>query len=147
MRNVKGRKEVKKIHKTVKAKQNHFYFKEKRVYAGDFWATENTTGFRIQLTINKVVRKRKLLRNEKKNMKIMIIRRKSRKKKSENKMQFPRGGVPRPPAPNHTRGEVFRPPSQIENNPYCALVARLRLPLDHLETVSYNRINCRCTEF
>ena len=79
-------------------------------------------------------------------MKIMIIRRKSRKK-SENKMQFPRGGVPRPPAPNHTRGEVFRPPSQIENNPYCALVARLRLPLDHLETVSYNRINCRCTEF
>ena len=56
-------------------------------------------------------------------------------------MQFPRGGVPRPPAPNHTRGEVFRPPSQIENNPYCALVARLQLPLDHLETV------CRCTEF
>ena len=29
MRNVKGRKEVKKIHKTVKAKQNHFYLKEK----------------------------------------------------------------------------------------------------------------------
>ena len=29
MRNVKGKKEVKKIHKTVKAKQNHFYFKEK----------------------------------------------------------------------------------------------------------------------
>ena len=29
MRNVKGRKQVKKIHKTVKVKQNHFYFKEK----------------------------------------------------------------------------------------------------------------------
>ena len=27
MRNVKGRKQVKKIHKTVKVKQNHFYFK------------------------------------------------------------------------------------------------------------------------
>ena len=39
-------------------------------------------------------------------------------------MQFPRGGVPRPPAPNHTRGEVFRPPSQIENNPYCVIRTR-----------------------
>ena len=57
-------------------------------------------------------------------MKIMIIRRKSRKKKSENKMQFPRGGVPWPPASNHTRGEVFRPPSQIENNPYCVVRTR-----------------------
>ena len=52
--------------------------------------------------------------------------------------------TPCPPAPNHTRGEVIRPPSQIKNNSYSvipatsmtslALVARPRLPLDHLET-------------
>ena len=36
-------------------------------------------------------------------------------------MQFPREGVPRPPAPNHTRGEVSQPPSQIENNPHCVI--------------------------
>ena len=28
-----------------------------------------------------------------------------------------------------------------------ALVARLRLPPDHLETASYISINCRCSEF
>ena len=33
MRNIKGGKEVKKIHKTVKAKQNYFYFKEKESLA------------------------------------------------------------------------------------------------------------------
>ena len=83
----------------------------------------------------------------------MRIRKKNRKD-CKNKMQIPRGGVTRPqaslrvtpcpPAPNHTRGEVIRPPSQIKNNSYSvipatsmtslALVARPRLPLDHLET-------------
>ena len=57
-------------------------------------------------------------------------------------MQIPRGGV-------------TRPPSQIENNSYnvirtatsmtsLALVARLRLLLDHLEITCYISINCRC---
>ena len=29
--------------------------------------------------------------------------------------------TPYPPAPNHTRGEVIRPPSQIENNSYSVI--------------------------
>ena len=63
--------------------------------------------------------------------------------------------TPCPSAPNHTRGEVIRPPSQIENNSYnvirtatsmtsLALVARLRFQLDHLEIACYISINCRC---
>ena len=66
--------------------------------------------------------------------------------------------APCPPAPNHTRGEVIRPPSQIKNNSYSvirtrdlddlthALVARPRLPVDHLEYVSLININCRYGE-
>ena len=66
--------------------------------------------------------------------------------------------TPCPPAPNHTRGEVIRPPSQIKNNSYSMIRtrdlddlsftrARLRLPLDHLETTYLISINCRCREF
>ena len=51
---------------------------------------------------------------------MMIIRR-----KSKNKMQIPRGGVtPWRQASNHTRGEVIRPPSQIENNSYSVIRTR-----------------------
>ena len=32
--------------------------------------------------------------------------------------------TPCPPAPNHTRGEVIRPPSQIENNSYSVIRTR-----------------------
>ena len=66
--------------------------------------------------------------------------------------------TPCPPAPNHTRGEVIRPPSQIKNNSYSVIWtrdlddlsctrARLPLPLDHLETSYLISINCRCKEF
>ena len=66
--------------------------------------------------------------------------------------------TPCPPAPNHTRGEVIRPPSQIKNNSYSMIWtrdlddlsctrARLRLPLDHHETTYLISINCRCREF
>ena len=54
------------------------------------------------------------------------------KRQSKNKMKIPRGGVtqaslrvtPCPPAPNHTRGEVIRPPSQIKNNSYSVIRTR-----------------------
>ena len=32
--------------------------------------------------------------------------------------------TPCPPAPNHTRGEVIRPPSQIKNNSYSVIRTR-----------------------
>ena len=58
----------------------------------------------------------------------MIIKRKSRRKTAKTKTQFrgeeflgPQASLrvtPCPQAPNHTRGEVIRPPSQIENNSY-----------------------------
>ena len=95
----------------------------------------------------------------------MIIRGKSRKKQQKQNAHSrgeeflgPQASLrvtPCPSAPNHTWGEVIRPPSQIENNSYnvirtatsmtsLALVARLRLPLDHLEIACYISINCRC---
>ena len=46
IKNVKGRKEE-KIHKTVKAKQNRFYFEEKESLPATSGAAETTTGFRI----------------------------------------------------------------------------------------------------
>ena len=58
---------------------------------------------------------------------MMMIRRKSRKY-SKNKIEFSRGGpqaslrvTPCPPAPNHTRGEIIRPPSQLKNNSYSMI--------------------------
>ena len=99
---------------------------------------------------------------------MMIIRGKRRKKTAITKCKFRREEFPGPqaslrvtpclPALNHTRGEVIRPPSQIENNSYSVIrtrdlddlsctLARLRLPLDHLETAYYISINCRCIEF
>ena len=41
--------------------------------------------------------------------------------------------TPCPPAPNHTRGEVIRPPSQIENNSYSVIRTR------DLDDLSYTR--------
>ena len=64
----------------------------------------------------------------------MIIRRKSRKNSKKQKCRFrgeellgPQASsrvTPCPPAPNHTRGEVIRPPSQIENNSYSVIRTR-----------------------
>ena len=53
---------------------------------------------------------------------MMIIRRKSRKKQKKQKQIANSAGssqaslrvTPCPPAPNHTRGEVIRPPSQYK---------------------------------
>ena len=63
----------------------------------------------------------------------MIIRGKSRKD-SKNEMRFhgeellgPQASLrvtPGLPAPNHTRGEVIRPPSQIKNNSYSVIRTR-----------------------
>ena len=36
--------------------------------------------------------------------------------------------TPCPPAPNHTRGEVIRPPSQIKNNSYSMICYRSYSP-------------------
>ena len=66
---------------------------------------------------------------------MMIIRRKSRRKtEKKTKTQFrgeeflgPQASLrvtPCPQAPNHTRGEVIRPPSQIENNSYSVIRTR-----------------------
>ena len=67
---------------------------------------------------------------------MMIIRRKSRKKQKQTKTNCKFRGeeflgpqaslrvTPCPPAPNHTRGEVIRPPSQIENNSYSVIRTR-----------------------
>ena len=62
---------------------------------------------------------------------MMMIRRKSRRKTAKTKTQFrgeeflgPQASLrvtPCPQAPNHTRGEVIRPPSQIENNSYSVI--------------------------
>ena len=66
--------------------------------------------------------------------------------------------TPCPPAPNHTRGEVIRPPSQIKNNSYSVIRTS---DLDDLSSTRcaptttarpYGnciiiRINCRCEEF
>ena len=88
----KREKRSKKIHKTIKAKQNHFYLKEKESMPATSEQQKTLQDPEYNYwTINKVVRKRKLLRNEKKekkNMKIMIIRRKSRKKKARTKCNF-----------------------------------------------------------
>ena len=65
---------------------------------------------------------------------MMIVRRKSRKKTAKAKCKF-RGEeflgtqaslrvTPWPQATNHTRGEVIRPPSQIENNSYSVIRTR-----------------------
>ena len=64
----------------------------------------------------------------------MIIRRKRRKKQQKQKWKFrgeeflgPQASLrvtPCPQAPNHTRGEVIRPPSQIENNSYSVIRTR-----------------------
>ena len=65
----------------------------------------------------------------------MIIRRKSRRKtEKKTKTQFrgeeflgPQASLRVTPclqAPNHTRGEVIRPPSQIENNSYSVIRTR-----------------------
>ena len=64
----------------------------------------------------------------------MIIRRKRREKQQKQKWKFrgeeflgPQASLrvtPCPQAPNHTRGEVIRPPSQIENNSYSVIRTR-----------------------
>ena len=64
---------------------------------------------------------------------MMMIGRKSRKC-SQKKWKFhgeellgPQASLrvtPCPPAPNHTRGEVIRPPSQIKNNSYSVIRTR-----------------------
>ena len=63
----------------------------------------------------------------------MMIKRKNGKD-IRNKMQIqgeellgPQASLrvtPCPPAPNHTRGEVIRPPSQIKNNSYSVIRTR-----------------------
>ena len=60
-----------------------------------------------------------------------MIRRKKREKTAKTKCKFhgeellgPQASLrvtPCPPAPNHTRGEVIRPPSQIKNNSYSVI--------------------------
>ena len=93
----------------------------------------------------------------------MIIRRKKIKKTAKTKCKFhgeklfgPQASLrvtPCPPAPNHTRGEVIRPPSQIKNNSYSVIRTR---DLDDLSSTRCaptttarpsGRINCRCEEF
>ena len=65
---------------------------------------------------------------------MMMIRRKRRKKTAKTKCKFrgeeflgPQASLrvtPCLPALNHTRGEVIRPPSQIENNSYSVIRTR-----------------------
>ena len=64
----------------------------------------------------------------------MIVLRKKIEKTAKEKSRFrgeellgPQASLrvtPCPPAPNHTRGEVIRPPSQIENNSYSVIRTR-----------------------
>ena len=62
----------------------------------------------------------------------MIIRRKKKEKRQQKQnanstgrsYSVPQASLrvtPCPPAPNHTRGEVIRPPSQIKNNSYIVI--------------------------
>ena len=72
-------------------------------------------------------------RGEKRIKMMMIIRGKT-EKTSKSKSRFnaeelldPQASLrvtPCPPAPNHTRGEVIRPPSQIKNNSYSVIRTR-----------------------
>ena len=65
---------------------------------------------------------------------IMMIKRGKIKKTTKTKRKFhgeellgPQASLrvtPCPPAPNHTRGEVIRPPSQIKNNSYSVIRTR-----------------------
>ena len=105
-------------------------------------------------------------KDKKRRRKILMIIKGKLKKTSKTKCKFhgeellgPQTSLrntPCLPAPNHTRGEVIRRPSQIKNNSYSvirtsmtslALVARPRLPVDHLETTYIACKNCRCREF
>ena len=80
------------------------------------------------MTAHKGTKKRK-----KTGHKIMIVRKKL-EKTSKSKCEFhgeellgPQASLrvtPCPPAPNHTRGEVIRPPSQIKNNSYSVIRTR-----------------------
>ena len=72
-------------------------------------------------------------RGEKRIKMMMIIRGKTEKtSKSKRKLNGeellgPQASLrvtPCPPAPNHTRGEVIRPPSQIKNNSYSVIRTR-----------------------
>ena len=64
----------------------------------------------------------------------MVITRGESRKDSKTKWKFhgeellgPQASLrvtPCPPAPNHTRGEVIRPPSQIKNNSYSVIRTR-----------------------
>ena len=64
----------------------------------------------------------------------MMIIWEKKKKKKQQKCKFrgeelpgPQASLrvtPCPPAPNHTRGEVIQPPSQIENNSYSVIRTR-----------------------
>ena len=76
----------------------------------------------------------------------MIVLRKKIRKTAKEKCRFrgeellgPQASLrvtPCPPAPNHTRGEVIRPPSQIENNSYNVIRTR---DLDDLDDLSCTR--------
>ena len=122
-----------------------------------------------------MVRKRKLLWNKnkekgEKKLKMMIIRRKSRKKQKKQK-QIANSAGRSSSAPKLVwelllvrqlqiiLGEkLFGPQARLRITPIAwfepatsmtslALVARLRLPLDHLETTYLICMNCRCSEF
>ena len=66
-----------------------------------------------------------------KRIKMMMIRRGKPEKTSKSKCEFHREEllgpyaslrvIPCPPVPNHIRGEVIRPPSQIINNSYSVI--------------------------
>ena len=120
-----------------------------------------------------MARKRKLLWNKNKGkgknkIKMMIIRRKRREKQQKQKCNFA-GRSSSAPKPvwelllvrklQIILGEkLFGPQARLRITPIAwfepatsmtslALVARLRLPLDHLETTYLICMNCRCSEF
>ena len=78
---------------------------------------------------------------------MMIIREKLEKTAKKNwkfhgeELHGPQANLrvtPCPPAPNHTRGEVIRPPSQIKNNSYSVIRT---CDLDDLSCTRYTLTN------
>ena len=103
-------------------------------------------------------------RKEKRKIKMMITKgkiektAKKKKKKKKKRTEFPGRSYPAPKPVREllsTRSISNSGPGQIENYSYFvirardlfALVERLRLPIDHLETLWFHTINFRCIEF
>ena len=133
---LKGWKEVKKEVKRLK-KNKSISISRKRSLCRRL--LRNRKYYRIQNITNnkkKVAWKRKPLEKKIRKKEDNNVDNKEKKKKKQQKTKCKFGGeeflgpqaslrvTPCSPAPNHTRGEVIRPPSQIENNSYSVIRTR-----------------------